>query len=383
MEHKDFYSTLGVTKNATQEEIKKAYRTLALKYHPDRNPDDKTAEAKFKELSQAYETLSNDQKRRQYDQFGQTDGSSSHSHGNQGGDFHTGSMNMDDILKNFGDIFGDMFSGASSKRGKQRSGPEPIRGHDLGHTIEITLKEAFLGTKKDIAYHHFCVCETCKGTGAQKGSKAKQCETCKGTGQLNFQQGFYIYSQQCTTCNGLGFVIPLPCETCKGQSRVQKYDTFSLSIPRGIFDNAELKVTGKGDAGVYGGASGDLLLRIKVLPDKTFKRIDDDLVCTLFLTYPQLVFGCQIDIESIDGSKHTLKVPRGCPVHERLVIPNEGFYRPRGSTRGNLVVITECHIPKKLSTEAKEKLQEYSQKIGVETDTTTGSISSFFKRFLG
>jgi molecular chaperone DnaJ len=384
MEHKDFYSVLGIPRTASHDEIKKAYRTLALKYHPDRNPDNKEAEAKFKEASQAYETLSNEQKRRQYDQFGHADDHAGHSHGGgfQEG-FHTGNVSMDDILKNFGDIFGDMFSGGHAKRGKQRSGPEPIRGHDLGHILEITLKEAFLGTKKDINYHHFATCDICSGTGAQKGTKIKECETCKGSGQMHFQQGPFVYAQHCSACNGLGYKIPSPCPTCKGQSRVQKYETFTLSIPRGVFDNAELKVTSKGDAGVYGGPSGDLLLQIRVLPDKRFKRVDDDLVCTLSLTYPQLVLGCQVDVESIDAIKHTIKIPRGCPVSEKIVIPNEGFYRPRGSKRGNLVIITACHIPTKISAEAKTTLQEYSQQIGVQPDNDTSSIGSFFKRFLG
>ena len=384
MEHKDFYSILGVPRTATQDEIKKAYRTLALKYHPDRNPNNKDAEAKFKEASQAYETLSNEQKRKQYDQFGHTNNNHSGFHGGSGfGGFESGNVNMDDILKHFGDMFGDAF-GQKSKRGKRKAGPEPIRGHDLQHSIKITLKESFTGIKKEISYYHFFSCDSCKGTGSQKGSKAQTCSSCDGSGQMQYQQGFFIYAQSCSSCNGLGYTITNPCTICKGQSRVQQHDMLSLSIPAGIYDNAELKVTGKGDAGVYEGPSGDLLLRIHVIPDSTFKRVDDDLVCKLLLTYPQLVLGCQVEVESIDGSKYSIKIPRGCAVGERIVIPEKGFFRPRGSARGNLVIITECHIPTHLSADAKQTLQEYSQKIGVDTPTESdGFIASLFKKFLG
>lgn len=380
MAQKDFYTILGVPRTASQDEIKKAYRALALKYHPDRNPDNKDAESKFKEASHAYEILSNEQKRQKYDQFGHTD-NTGHGHG---GGFESSDPTMDDILKHFGDMFGDAFSGGQgSKRSKRHAGPEPIRGHDLEHAFKISLKDAFMGVKKEISYYHFFSCDTCKGTGCQKGTKAHVCSSCHGEGEVRFQQGFFIYSQACSPCNGLGYIISSPCGTCKGQSRVQQHELLTLSIPAGIADQAELRVTGKGDAGVYGGPAGDLLLRVQVIPDKAFRRVDDDLVCKVLLTYPQLVLGCQVEIESIDGTKHTIKIPRGCPVGERIVEKEKGFPRPRGSTRGNLVIITECHIPATLSVDAKKVLQEYSQKIGIETNETTGFIGSFFKRFLG
>lgn len=378
MEHKDFYATLGVARDASQDDIKKAYRKLAMKYHPDRNPDNKEAEAKFKEATQAYETLSDTQKRRQYDQFGHTDQAQGFGGGGQG--FQGSDVNMDDILRGFGDIFGDVFGQGHAKR---RSGPEPKRGHDLQHTIEISLKDAFLGTKRDVAYYHFAECQTCHGTGCAKGTKPTTCSQCKGTGQVTFQQGFFMYSQPCGTCRGLGYQIPSPCTSCGGQSRVQIYDKFTVSIPRGIYNDAELKIAQKGDAGVYGGPAGDLLLRVTVAPDKTFSRTEDDLVCTLSLTYPQLVFGSQIEVESIDGSRHTVKIPKGCPIGERIIIKGEGFYKLRGNTRGNLVIVTQCNIPTKLDTTAKEALNAYSDAIGTEPKKADNSISSFFKKFLG
>ncbi len=373
MTKRDYYDILGVSRSASDEEIKSAYRKLAMKYHPDRNPDNKEAEEKFKEAAQAYEVLSDATKRRTYDQFGHAAAE------NMGGHQH-GGMNMDDIFSNFGDIFGEMFGGRQQRA--RSSGPQPHRGHDLTKEISITLQEAFLGTKKEVAYYHFFTCETCTGTGAKAGTKVQTCATCQGTGQLHRQQGFFMYAQTCGTCSGQGYTIPSPCSECNGQSRVQRYDKFSVTIPQGIFDGAELRISGKGDAGVYGGSSGDLYIKIQIAPDKKFSRSGDDLVCNLLLSYPQLALGCQVEIESIDGSKETIKVPKGCAIGERILVPGKGFHKLRNKVRGNLVVITQCHIPKKLSKEAREKLVEYSHLLETETHDS-GFISGLFKKFLG
>ena len=191
-----------------------------------------------------------------------------------------------------------------------------------------------------------------------------------------------MYSQSCGDCGGQGYTLSSPCPNCKGQSRVQQYDKFSVNIPKGIFNEAELRIPGKGDAGVYGGPAGDLFIKVHVMPDKHFKRVQNDLICHVTLTYPQLVLGAQIEIESIDGTKETIKIPKGCLVGERIMLPGKGFYKLRSNARGNLIVITKCHIPKKLSADAKKKLTEYSSLIGTDT-TSNGSIASFFKRFLG
>ncbi len=377
MNKSDFYKVLGVDRSATTDQIKSAYRKLAMKYHPDRNPDNKSAEEKFKEATEAYEVLGDAQKRAQYDQFGHA----GMNNGGMGGGAGHGSMNMDDIFENFGDIFGSMFGGGGAK-GRRKKGPQEQAGHSLSKEMEITLKEAFLGTKKEIAYYHFFTCDACHGTGAKPGTTPHTCATCRGSGEMHFQQGFFMYSQPCSACSGNGFVNPSPCVSCSGQSRIQKYDKFTLNIPQGIYNGAELKVADKGDAGVYGGPAGNLIIRITVKEDKQFKRDGDDLLCTVMLTYPQLALGCQIDIESIDGTKHTIKVPKGCPVGERIIITSEGFHKLRGKTRGNLVIITQCFIPQKLSADAKKKLQEYSDLIGNATHAE-GYISSFFKKFLG
>lgn len=374
---RDYYEILGVSKSATADELKSAYRKLALKYHPDRNPDNKEAEEKFKEAAEAYEVLSNAQKRSQYDQFGH-DGIN----GMGGMGAGHGGMNMDDIFESFGDVFGSMFGGGGRRQQRSRSGLEPKHGHDLAQDVVISLKEAFQGLKKEISYYHFISCDACNAKGAKAGSKPIECTACKGTGQMQFRQGFFMYSQTCSTCHGEGFIITDPCTKCKGKSRIQTYDKFTVTIPAGVYDGAELRISGKGDAGVFGGRSGDLYIRIQVLEDKKFTRSGDDLVSTLTLTYPQLVLGCQVEIESIDGSKQIIKVPKGTPVGEKIVVPGKGFESlRRKGVRGNLVIVTQCHIPKKISADAKKKLTEYSNLIG--TDTENGGIVSFFKKFLG
>lgn len=374
---RDFYTILGVSKDATQADIKAAYRKLAMQYHPDRNPGNKEAEEKFKEASGAYEVLGDADKRKKYDQYGHaaTDGHAGHA-----------DMNMDDIFGNFGDIFESMFGGGghSQKRQKREARPTPQQGHDINKEINITLREAFEGTKKEISYNRLVTCQTCKGHGAKEGTKVETCKTCHGAGQVQYQQGFFLYSQTCSTCAGKGFTIPHPCPGCNGQTRKQQYDKFTVNIPAGIFDGADLRVPEKGDAGIFGGPYGDLYLKIRIIADKKFKRKGDDVECTIMLTYPQLVFGCQLEIENIDGTKENIKIPKGCPVGERIVIPGKGFIVLRSTKRGSLIVITQCHIPNKLTTEAKEELKKYSEMIGTSTENTgTGTISGFFKKFLG
>lgn len=372
MAKRDFYEVLGVAKTASADEIKAAYRKLALKYHPDRNPNNKEAEDKFKEAAEAYEVLSDAEKRKRYDQFGHAGPETSGFGG------HPGGMNMDDIF----DIFGDIFGGGQQQKKRKKSGPTPRRGHDLAKEVAISFEESFLGTTKEITYYHFSSCETCKGKGTKAGTSVTTCAQCHGTGQIQFQHGFFAYTQTCNACSGEGYTIPSPCPTCKGQSRIQKYDTVSLNIPAGIYDGAEIRASGKGDAGIFGGEAGDLWFKIKVMPHKYFKRTNDDLETTIILTYPQLVLGCQMEIESIDGSKETIKIPQGCAVGERVTINGKGFPKPRSKARGNLVITTKCDIPKKLNAQATEALQKYSDIIGTKTESSAGGIAGFFKKFL-
>lgn len=379
--HKDYYEILGVTRSASKDEIKAAYRKLAMKYHPDRNPDNKQAEEKFKEAASAYEVLSDDQKRQQYDQFGHANYEQMGAQGGHGG------MNMDDIFDNFGDIFENIFGGGGQTGGRRKksraTGPEPKRGHDLYKEVDLSLKDSFTGAKETVSFYHFVSCETCHHKGTATGTSASTCATCHGSGQVQFRQGFFAYAQPCSTCGGNGYVISTPCTACRGQSRLQKYEKFSVTIPAGIHDGAELRISGKGDAGVYGGQSGDLFLKIKIMPDKKFRREENDLVCSLMLTYPQLVLGSQVEIESLDGSKELVKIPKGCQVGERIIIPGKGFTNIRNKVRGNLIVVTQCHIPKKISTIAKDALTTFAQEVGNDVAEGSGSIMGFFKKFLG
>lgn len=376
MAQRDYYEILGVAKTASQDDIKKAYRKLAMKYHPDRNPDNKEAEEKFKEASAAYQVLSDESKRRQYDQFG---------HAGVGGGPGAQDINLDDIFSNFGDIFGSMFGGGRPRGGRPtgKAQPTPQRGHDLGRELTISLKESFLGTKKEISFYHFITCDICNGKGLQKGTKYTTCTQCKGAGQQLYRQGFFTVSQPCGTCRGQGYTIPSPCTGCNGQSRVQKYDKFTVTIPKGIKDRAELRIAGKGDAGVFGGSPGDLYIKVHTLSDKKFKRIGDDLCSNVTLTYPQLVLGAQMEIESIDGTKHSIKIPKGTAVGNKITVSGKGFKNLRSGTTGDLIITTQCHVPKKLTKEAKKALADYSEIIGTGVTEEDGSIIGFFKKFLG
>jgi len=375
MPKKDYYETLGVSKSANSDEIKKAYRKLALKYHPDRNPENKKAEEKFKKAAEAYDVLSNNQKRQQYDQFGHS--------GMQGNANYSNFTNINDIFESFGDIFGDIFGGNVRKRKSYQTGPTPKQGHNLSKEIEISLKDSYVGSKQSISIYHYVTCPTCNATGCKEGAKPTLCQKCKGSGEVHYQQGFFSFAQACSSCNGEGHVITSPCQTCKGQSRIQKYEKFTVSIPEGIYDNAELRLSEKGDAGVYGGKAGDLYLRIMVQPEKRFYRKDYDLVVGLTLPYPQLVLGCQIEIENIDGNKETVKIPKGCPVGKEITIPGKGFKKIRGYGKGNLVVIAQCEIPQKINSQAKEALLKYYQSLGESCQNKNSGISGFFKKFLG
>ncbi|QQR49474.1 molecular chaperone DnaJ [bacterium] len=378
MSKKDYYDILGVPKNAPQDEIKKAYRKLAIKYHPDKNPDNKAAEDKFKEAAEAYEVLSSTDKRQRYDQFGHAGVNGAGGHGDHGQQY----SDLGDIFENFGDIFGDLFGNQGRSKKQRAGGPTPQKGHDLSQRAEISLKEAYEGCKKEIKVFHYIPCTACNASGCAAGSKPQGCKPCGGSGSLHYRQGFFAYSQPCTTCHGQGFTIASPCTSCRGQSRVQKHDHFSINIPAGIYDGAELRLQGKGDAGVFGGPSGDLFLVMSVAADQTFTRRDSDLVATLVLTYPQLVLGCQIEMTLLDGSTESIKIPKGCPVGKEIMIPGKGFPDLRGRKRGNLIIVTQCDIPTKINEDIKKALLAYDETLQKHYKGSS-SFSSFFKRFLG
>jgi len=372
MATKDYYGLLGVTRSASAADIKAAYRKLALKYHPDRNPKNKEAEEKFKEITAAYNVLSDEQKRQQYDQFG--------AEGMQMGAGSGGPhVNMEDIFEN---IFSDIFQQGGGKR-KKSATVTARRGNDLQKKISLTLKESFVGLNYELKIYRFITCTTCEGRGAPKGSQPTTCTMCEGEGQVTYRQGIFAFGQTCPTCHGEGVIITHPCTACKGQSRIQAYDTFTVTIPAGVVDNEDIRIPKKGDASLYGGPAGDLFLTVQVAPDKKFTRVGNDLVAQLMLTYPQLVLGSQVDVASIDGSHESIKIPKGCPVGERVVVKGKGFTHPRTGASGDFVLVTNCSIPKSISTEARALLKEYATILDEKPTEHNGGIIGFFKKFLG
>ena len=378
MSKKDFYSILGVSKDASTEDIKRAYRKAAMQHHPDRNPNNKEAEAKFKEAAEAYETLSDNDKRSKYDQYGHDQ----YQNAQQNGGHTNQNMDFEDLFSHFGDLFGGAF-GSAHKNQTRRSGPTPQQGHSLGKNITISLKESYLGVETTISYYHAIVCSGCSGQGVKNKSDISTCKSCRGSGQKVYSQGFFQQVVHCSACQGEGFAIKNPCSDCKGQSRKQEYENFAIKIPKGIANGEKITFRNKGDAGVYGGPAGDLLLQVTVAQDKHFSREGDNLISSALLTYPQLVFGCQIEIKNIDDTTITVKIPKGSPVGERIIVPGKGFANPRTKNIGNLVIITQCHIPTKLSESAKKQLQDYSEHVGTNVSQQEGFISSLFKKFLG
>ena len=359
MSKKNYYSILGVEKSASQDEIKKAYRKKAMMYHPDKNPNNKEAESKFKELSEAYEVISDEKKRSQYDNMGHDGYTNNAQYGGGGGGFNHGGYN--DFFGNFEDLF-SMFGG---QKKRAAAGPQPMRGEDLSQGISISLKECFLGVKKDISIYHFMTCSDCRGFGGQGDSKPARCPLCKGSGQTVSQQGFFSYAQPCHQCSGQGFVISNPCKKCKGKCRIQEYESITVSIPNYAFDGADLRLSGKGDAGIFGGPSGDLYLKIKVNSSPVFSREGDDLVTKVLLDYPTLVLGGSIQVASLDETFVFLEIPGGSVIGKRISVPSKGFAKSNGRGKGNFIVELGCDIPKKLSSKAQEHLRKFAEEVGV------------------
>ena len=296
---KDYYQTLEVDRNASDTDLKKAYRKLALKYHPDRNPGDSAAEDKYKEINEAYACLSDPQKKANYEQFGTAEGAGA------------GFGGFGDFNSNFGDIFEDVFGNIFGDfTGRKRT--RAAKGQDLRYDLEINLKDAVFGTEKNIKIPRWENCSTCSGTGAKPGTSPTTCQTCRGTGQTKLQQGFFTIARTCGTCGGEGRIISDPCSACRGQSKVKKDRTVTLKVPAGVDTGIRLRVTGEGEGGSHGGPPGDLYVVLHVEPHPFFKRKDSDLLCEVPVSFVQASLGGEIEVPTIDG-KETLKVPAGTP----------------------------------------------------------------------
>ncbi len=350
MDKRDYYEVLGVSRNATSDEIKKAYRKLARKYHPDANPGDKDAEAKFKEISEAYVVLSDPEKRAGYDRFGHAGADGQGFGGFEGfGDFG-----------GLGDIF-EMFFGGGG-RTRRRTGPE--RGQDIRTDMEISLEEAAFGLEREVKVPRVETCGTCGGSGAAAGSKPKTCLACAGTGQVQFTQstpfGRIVQSRTCDRCRGTGQVIEKPCPTCRGAGSVRKTRSIKVKVPPGVDNGSRLRLAGEGEAGTRGGPPGDLYVYIHVKQHKLFRREGDDLICEIPLSFVQAALGDEIDVPTLEG-KEKLKIPEGTQPGTVFRIRGKGVPHLNGFGRGDQHVRVKVIIPGKLSEKQKELLREFAR----------------------
>jgi len=349
MSKKDYYEILGVSKSADDKTLKKAYRSKAMKHHPDRNPGDKEAEEKFKEAKEAFEILSDPQKRQAYDQYGHAGVDPS-----QGGFGHSaGAGNFSDI---FGDVFGDIFGGggggARGGRSRQR------RGADLQYNIELTLEEAVKGVKKIIKIPTYVDCDACDGSGAKKGSSPITCDTCKGAGQVRMQQGFFSVQQTCPGCHGQGTVIKDPCAKCSGQGRIRKEKNLSVKIPAGVDTGDRIRLSGEGEAGGPGAVPGDLYVQVRIREHAIFDRDGDHLYCEMPISYATACLGGELEVPTLDG-KVKLKIPAETQTGRMFRLRGKGINPMRGGMRGDLLCRVVVETPVNLNKEQKAKIKEF------------------------
>ncbi|MDO4592386.1 MAG: molecular chaperone DnaJ [Comamonadaceae bacterium] len=348
MSKRDFYEVLGVSKTASDDELKKAYRKLAMKYHPDRNQGDKAKEAeeKFKEVKEAYEMLSDSQKRAAYDQYGHAGVDPNMRGGMGGGDFGGG------FAEAFGDIFGDMFGGRAG--GGARGGRQVYRGNDLSYSMEITLEEAAKGKDAQIRIPSWDNCDTCHGSGAKPGTSPKTCTTCGGNGSVQMRQGFFSVQQTCPHCRGTGKIIPEPCTACSGQGKIKRQKTLEVKIPAGIDDGMRIRSTGNGEPGMNGGPPGDLYIEIRIKEHDIFERDGDDLHCQVPVSFITAALGGEIEVPTLQG-KAAIDIPEGTQAGKQFRLRGKGIKGVRSSYPGDLY----CHIV----VETPVKLTEYQRKL--------------------
>jgi molecular chaperone DnaJ len=351
MAKRDYYEVLGVSRNAGEEEIKKAYRQVALKCHPDRNPGDKQAEENFKEAAEAYEVLHDPQKKRLYDTYGHE--------GLQGAGF-SGFRGFEDIFSSFGDIFQDFFSfgGAMGGQGRPRTSARP--GDDLLYALDLTFTEAVFGTEKDVELETFGKCSRCSGSGAEPGTRDSVCPSCQGAGQVVQSQGFFRISTTCVRCQGTGRVLTSPCKECHGQGRTKQKRRVLVKVPAGVDAGTRLRLRGEGESGYRGGVAGDLYVRIEVAPHPDIERDGDNLYCKVSISFMQAIIGDTVEIPTLDGPKSIMIKPGtqpGAVVH----FPGEGVPKLRGYGRGDLFMEVEVRIPKNATPRQEELLHEFME----------------------
>ncbi|MCC7425480.1 MAG: molecular chaperone DnaJ [Alphaproteobacteria bacterium] len=374
MAKRDYYEALGVAKDASADDLKKAYRKLAMQYHPDRNPGDKDAEARFKELNEAYEILKDEQKRAAYDRYGHAAFEQGGPNGGPGGfEFRGG---------NFADIFDEMFGEFMGGRGgRQSSG----RGSDLRTGIEITLEEAFAGAQKTIRIPSSVACEACKGSGAQGAKSSTQCTTCRGAGKVRSQQGFFVIERTCPTCGGQGSVIKDPCRVCNGAGRVQRERTLNVNIPAGVEDGTRIRLSGEGEAGLRGAPAGDLYVHVGIRQHAMFQRDGAHLLLRVPLRMAVAALGGEIEVPTIDGGKAKVKVPAGTQSGEQLRLRGKGMSVLRSTSRGDMYIELKVETPVNLSKKQQELLREFDgldegHGRGNASGSTSPESEGFFKK---
>ncbi|MBX9961902.1 MAG: molecular chaperone DnaJ [Burkholderiales bacterium] len=349
MAKRDYYETLGVNRDAPEDEIKKAYRKLAMKYHPDRNPDSKDAEEKFKEAKEAYEVLSDQQKRAAYDAYGHAGVDPSAAAG-----AGAGAQGFGSFSDAFGDIFGEIFGGAG---GGGRRGSNVYRGADLRYNLEVSLEEAARGTETRIRIPTMDECETCHGSGAKPGTQPKTCPTCNGQGQVRMQQGFFSIQQTCPKCHGSGKVVETPCPTCSGVGRIKRQKTLSVKIPAGVDEGDRIRLAGEGEAGVNGGPSGDLYVVIHLREHAVFQRDHNDLHCEMPISFTTAALGGEIEIPTLDGAAK-IKIPAETQSGKVFRLRGKGIKGVRSNTHGDLMCHVVVETPVSLTARQKELLEE-------------------------
>ena len=376
---RDYYEVLGVSKGATDEEIKKAYRKKAKQYHPDLNPGDKTAEAKFKEANEAYEVLSDKDKRARYDQFGHAGVDPNFGAGGPGGGFGGfGGFDMGDI--DLGDIFGSFFGGGFGG-GSSRARSGPMKGDTLRASVTISFEEAAFGCEKEVTVERYETCDTCHGSGCAPGTSPEVCPDCHGTGTVQVRRqtpmGVFATSAPCAKCGGKGRIIHQPCKDCRGSGMVRKKKTIQASIPAGIDNGQTISIRGQGNAGKNGGPAGDLLITITVRPHELFRREGTSVLCEAPITFTQAVLGAELEIPTIDGKvKYTL--PEGTQSGTTFRLKGKGIPSINGRGRGDQYVTVYIETPKNLNKEQKEALRKFAETMG---ESETQGRKDFFKKF--
>ena len=363
MSEKDYYELLGVDRNANDSEIKKAYRKLAVKFHPDKNPGDNSAEEKFKEISSAFEILKDPDKRRKYDQFGHDAFRGGHgaSQGVDPFDLFRDAFGGGGNSGGFGSIFEDFFGGGSSQNTN-----EGTRGSDLRVSVDISLEQAAKGVEKEIKYQHHAPCKTCSGTGAKTGSGKSMCSTCGGIGQVASNQGFISIRRTCPTCKGSGVTIENPCQSCRGEGRVKSPANVKVNIPPGVSDGNRLCSRGRGDAGSMGGSAGDLYVNVRIKKHDKFDRDEDDLFHDILIPFTLATLGGMVQVPTLDG-KVSLKIPSGTQANKTFRIKDKGMPNLRSPSRkGDLYARIIIHIPQKLTKLQREKLVDFAKASGEE-----------------